>query len=254
MFLGKEDVAIVGMPFGSNNILTGLPNSGKSLLVEEIALKVAWSGKKVLYVTSEEAWKTDSPRYDLENRMMEKAKILTIEWDIIKKNLFILDTVTFPELREWYNLISAYRLLVEREKIDLVLIDSMTLVEDSRGQIKYRILELMRYNQIHGITSIMINQRAIEESDTLAMAGGISLSHIVDTVFVLDYKKISSWDGTLKLDIPSAKQGAIVNFFRILKCRLCRFNAHYFGYEISKEGFVKLIENKPVEEKGEGLH
>jgi len=241
MFLDSTDKPIEGIPFGSNSILTGLPNSGKSLLIEEIALRVANSGKKVCFVTSEEAWKTETPRFDLESRFRERAKILGLNWETISKNLSVIDTVTFAELREWNAFVSTYRNLVENEGIDLVLVDSMTLLEDVRGQIKYRVLELMRYNQIHGITSILVNQRAIEESDTLAMAGGISLSHIVDTVFVLDYKKISSWDGTLKMDIPSAKQGAIMNFFRILKCRLCRFNAHYLGYEITKDGFVKPI-------------
>jgi len=243
MFLDSSGKSIDGIPFSSNSILTGLPNSGKSLLLEEIALRVANSGKKVCFVTSEEAFRTETPRFDLESRMRERAKILSLNWETISKNLSVVDTVIFAELREWNAFVSTYRNLVESEGIDLVLVDSMTLLEDVRGQIKYRVLELMRYNQIHGITSILVNQRAIEESDTLAMAGGISLSHIVDVVFVLDYKKISSWDGTLKMDIPSAKQGAILNFFRILKCRLCRFNAHYIGYEITKDGFVTPILN-----------
>jgi KaiC/GvpD/RAD55 family RecA-like ATPase len=251
MFLDSNDKPIEGIPFGSNSILTGLPNSGKSLLIEEIALRVADSGKKVCFVTSEEAWKTETPRFDLESRFRERAKILGLNWENISKNLSVIDTVMFAELREWNAFVSTYRSLAEGEGIDLLLVDSMTLLEDVRGQIKYRVLELMRYNQIHGITSILVNQRAIEESDTLAMAGGISISHIVDAVFVLDYKKISSWDGTIKMDVPSAKQGAILNFFRILKCRLCRFNAHYLGYEITKDGFVKLIPKETSEPKNQ---
>lgn len=251
MFLNAEDKSINGIPFGSNSILTGLPNSGKSILLEEIVLMVANSGHKVCYVTSEEAWKTESPRFDLENRMKEKAKILNLNWETITQNLFILDSVIHAELREWSTFVSTYRNLVEKEQIELVLIDSMTLLEDVRGQIKYRILELMRYNQIHGLTSILVNQRAIEESDSLAMAGGISLSHIVDIVFILDYKKISSWDAQIKQDVAEAKQGSLLNFFRILKCRLCKFDAHYFSYSITNDGFVRLTEKQNEETKNE---
>jgi hypothetical protein len=144
------------------------------------------------------------------------------------------------ELRDWHTFVHAYRNLVENEKVEFLLVDSMTLLEDTRGQLKMRVLELMRYNQIHGITAILINQRGIDEADGLNTAGGIALTHIVDIVMELDFKKPSSWDSQLKLDIPDAKQGQMVNFFRILKCRVCRYNASYINYEISKDGFVKV--------------
>ena len=254
MFLDGEDKPINGIPFGSNSILTGLPNSGKSLLLEEIALRLAAQEDgveprhKVCYVLSEEMWRTEGARFDLENRMRNKARQLNLDWSIISKNLYVLDTVTHAELRDWFNFISTLRNLVETEKIDILLIDSMTLLEDNRGSLKFRVLELIRYCQTHGLTSILINQRAVEESDSLAMAGGIALSHIVDTVFILDYKKISSWDSQLKTDIPTAKQGQVLNFFRILKCRICRSDGHYFGYEITKDGLVKLIEAEGLKE------
>lgn len=229
-----------GLPFASNSILTGLPNSGKSQLLKEIALRVA-EERKVMFVSSEEVWSTETARKDLQSRFREMAEFLKLDWAKIAKNLFVIDTVTHAELRDWGTFVSLYRALVEGEKTELVLIDSMTLLEDTRGQLKVRVLELMRYNQLHGVTSILVNQRAIEESDTLAMAGGISLSHIVDIVFVLDYKKISSWDGAIKADIgEQAKQGSTVNFFRILKCRLCKFDAHYFKYSIDDNGLVRL--------------
>jgi KaiC/GvpD/RAD55 family RecA-like ATPase len=239
MFLGFDNNPIHGIPFGSNSILTGLPNSGKSILFEELALRLAGEGRKICYVITEEVFATDTARFDLESRLREKAKIMGVDWAKVSENLFVIDTVAHAEFREWSNFVSAYRTLVEDEKIELVLIDSMTMIEDNRGQLKNRLLDLTRYNQLHGITSLMINQRAVEEADTLAMAGGISLSHIVDVVFVLDYKKISSWDGQLKADIPDAKQGQTVFFFRILKCRLCKYDAHYFGYTISPDGFIK---------------
>jgi KaiC/GvpD/RAD55 family RecA-like ATPase len=236
---------IQGVPINCNMILTGLPSSGKSLLCMQLALNLASSGVRVCYVTSEEIFKSEAGRYSLEARMYEKAKLLehTIMSNI-KKNLFIIDTVKNAELREWVNFVGEYRRLVDNQRIEFLIVDSITMLEDNRTQMKNRLLDLARFNQTHGVTSIMINQRAVEEADNMAMAGGIALSHIVDIVMVMDYKKISSWDGTLKLDIPTAKQGQELKFFRILKCRLCKFDARYFAYEITKDGLIKEIKNE----------
>jgi KaiC/GvpD/RAD55 family RecA-like ATPase len=246
MFLDCEDKPIGGLPTASNSILTGLPNSGKSLLMDEVALRMSSEGHKVILVLSEEIFRSDSGRFDLESRLKEKAKVLGLDWTKIAQNLFVLDTITNAELRDWSNFVTVYRSLCETEKIEVLLVDSMTLLEDNRGSLKFRLLELSRYNQKYGITSIVINQRAIEEADTLAMAGGIGLSHIVDTVLILDYKRLSSWDGQIKLD-TGAKQTEMINFFRILKCRICKCRMNYFQYDITKNGLVCLREPKTEE-------
>jgi KaiC/GvpD/RAD55 family RecA-like ATPase len=251
LFLDDEGKPVHGIPKASNTILTGLPSSGKSLFMAELLVKLAVHSK-VVFVTSEDIWTSTSGRMDLETRVMDKAKKLGLDWEKIYTNIYILDTVENKEIRDWVNFISTYRRLVESEQATVLLVDSLTLLEDNRGALKGRLRELMRYNQRKGITSIMVNQRAVEEADNLAMAGGIALSHIVDIVMVMDYKKVSSWDGQLKQDVPTAKQGKMVNFFRILKCRLCRFNGKYFAYELPDDGIVKFInaeEDIPTEEK-----
>lgn len=245
-FLDSMFEGIKGIPLNSNNLLTGLPSSGKSLFCMEVVLRMASSGVPVCYVTSEEIFKSEAGRYAIESRMLERAKTMGLSLENIKKNLYIIDTVKHSELREWVNFVGEYRRLVENKKIKMVIIDSITMLEDNRVQMKNRLLDLSRYNQTHGVTSILINQRSVEEADNMAMAGGIALSHIVDSVMVLDYKKVSSWDGQLKLDIPDVKQGQQINFFRILKSRLCKFDARYFAYEITTDGIVKVrkVDNK----------
>jgi len=240
MFLNNEDKSIDGVPFGASILLSGLPNSGKSLCIEEIILQLANNDKKVCFTTSEEIFKAETPRFDLQARLKERAKILGLDWNKICENLFVLDSVAHAELRDWSKFVSELRLLIEKEKIDFVAIDSLSMLEDSRGQLKYRLGELVKYFQIHGITSIMISQRSLEESDSMALAGGISLSHIADILMVLDYKKAWSGDSSLKLD-TGCKQGNIVYFFRILKNRMCKYRANYFGYTIDSNGLVHLI-------------
>ena len=113
------------------------------------------------------------------------------------------------------------------------------MLEDSRGMVKYRLGTLVKYNQTHNITSIMVSQRATDDSDSMSLSGGLALSHIVDILAELDYKKLSSWDSNIKADTGIA-QGQTAYFFRIMKNRLSRFKANYFAYSITSDGLVRL--------------
>lgn len=241
IFLDANEKALDGVPFGSTLIMTGLPNTGKSLMIIEMVLNIANDGHKICFVTSEEIFRTETQRYDLESRMKERAKILGLDWKKISDNLHVLDAVAFAELRNWETFAKTYRTLVETNGVEFLAVDSLTLLEDSRGQLKYRLLETVKYGQRKGITSILINQRSADDSDSFSMAGGLSLSHIADVVFVLDTKKVWSGDGQMKLDM-NVKQGDVVNFFHILKNRMGRYKANYFQYEITKDGLVRLVE------------
>jgi len=151
LFLDSNRKPIFGIPVVSQVGITGLPASGKSVLVEEIAITVAHSGKKVLLITSEDSFNSPSPRFDLQSRLQQKAKILKLNWDKITKNLFVLDTISHAELRNWNIFAKVYRYLCEKEKVELVLVDSVTLLETYRGALKFRLQELCRYNQNNGI-------------------------------------------------------------------------------------------------------
>lgn len=239
MFLDQTDKVLDGIPSCSNIMVLGVPNTGKSLLLSEICLRLANNGKKVILATSEDAWRTDSARLDLESRYREKAKLLGLDWQKISENLTILDLVSHAELRDFSTFISAFRTVVEKEKVEIFLCDSVTLLEDNRSNIKFRLNEICRYGQKHGLTEIFVSQRATDDPDSFSVAGNLGLIHIVDVVVELDQKKLSSWDSAIKAD-TGISQGQVVNFFRIMKCRLSKYDGHYFAYEISKDGLVKL--------------
>lgn len=239
MFLDQTDKAINGVPSGSNIMILGVPNTGKSLLLSELALKFANSGKKVILATSEDAWRTNSARLDLESRYREKAKLLGLDWQKLSANLTILDLISHAELRDWDNFVSTLRAVVESEKAEIFLCDSVTLLEDNRSSIKFRLNEICRYGQNHGLTEIFVSQRATDDPDSFSVAGNLGLIHIVDIVVELDQKKLSSWDKNIKEDTGIA-QGQAANFFRVLKCRMCKYRANYFAYEITKDGLVRL--------------
>ncbi|HID90622.1 TPA: hypothetical protein EYP44_01525, partial [Candidatus Bathyarchaeota archaeon] len=229
---------IGGIPLCGQFALTGLPGAGKSILASEVALKVAHSGRKVLFVTSEDTWASETGRFDLQSRFMDKARILGLSWDSISKNLYVMDTVSYPELRDWGRFVETYRYVTEREKIDLAIVDSVTVLEAYRGALKYRVIELARYNQIHGITALFVNQRSSDRWDAHDMAGGIGLAHNLDGTIVVDYGHVFFPDQQEDLGL---KRGEFVRIARVLDCRLSNFVRKRIRVEITKDGFVRPV-------------
>jgi len=243
LYLDIDGKGINGIPMVAQIGITGLPSSGKSILIEEIADKVAHNGRKVLLVTSEDQWMSQSPRFDLQSRLRQKAEILNLNWNKICENLTVLDTVTHTELRSWATFAETYRYVVAKKKIDLVLIDSITLLETYRGALKYRLQELSRFNQQNGITAIYVNQRTKEAWDVREMAGGIGLGHVLDSTIIIDYGK--TYHTSINQDLGT-KRGTDVKIVRVLGCRLCGFDGNYHEIEITKNGLVRL---KPIHEE-----
>ena len=247
LFITPEGKPLNGIPICGQFAITGLPGAGKSILVEEIAVRVAASGKKVLYATAEDVWKSPTPRFDLQSRMKQKADILGLDWEKIRENLFILDTVAYPELREWNTFAETYRYVVEKEKIELAIIDSVTVLEAYRGALKYRVMELARYNQLHGVTGLFVNQRSAETWDSYDMAGGIGLAHNLDGTIIVDYGRVYWQDQQMDLQ---ASRGEFVRIVRVLDCRMCNFIRKRIRVDITPDGFVRPVE--PITEATAG--
>lgn len=251
LFLTPEGRHLGGIPICGQFAITGLPGAGKSILVEEIAIRVAASGRKVLYVTAEDTWKSATPRFDLQSRMKQKADILGLDWSKIRENLFVLDTVAYPELREWNTFAETYRYVAEKEKIELVIIDSVTVLESYRGALKYRVMELARYNQVHGITALYVNQRSSEVWDSYDMAGGIGLAHNLDGTIIVDYGRVYWQD---QQDDLKVNRGEFVRIVRVLDCRICNFERRRIKVDITPDGFLRAVEPMPtLEDKGKLL-
>ena len=239
LFFIPEGKPLNGLPMVGQFALTGLPGAGKSILVEEIAVNVSSAGRKVLYATAEDTWQSPTPRFDLQSRMKEKADFLGKDWNRIQENLFVLDTVMFPELLNWDTFAETYRYVVEKENIDLAIIDSVTVLESYRGALKYRVMELARHNQKKGVTCIYVNQRGKDSWDSYEMAGGIGLAHNLDGTIIVDYGRVYWQDQQTELEV---KRGEFVRIARILDCRMCNFKRDRIRIEITKEGLVRPVE------------
>jgi len=246
LFLTPEGETLNGVPICGQFAITGLPGAGKSILVEEIAVRVAAAGKKVLFATAEDTWKSTTPRFDLQSRLKQKADILGVEWSKVMENLYVLDTVVYPELRDWSTFAETYRYVVEREGIELAIVDSVTVLEAYRGALKYRVMELARYNQVHGVTGLYVNQRSVERWDAYEMAGGIGLAHNLDGTIIVDYGRVYWQDQQVDLEVD---RGQFVRIARILDCRMCNFERRRIRVDITSDGFVRALEPIPKPSK-----
>ena len=245
-FLTPEGKSLNGVPICGQFAITGLPGAGKSIIVEEIAVRVAASGRKVLFATAEDTWKSATPRFDLQSRLKQKADILGLDWNKIRENLFVLDTVAYPELRDWNTFAETYRYVAEKEKIELALIDSVTVLEAYRGALKYRVMELARYNQVNGITALYVNQRSSEVWDSYDMAGGIGLAHNLDGTIIVDYGRVYWQDQQIDLAVS---RGDFIRISRVLDCRMSNFERRRIKIDITPDGFLRALEPIPKTEE-----
>lgn len=245
-FLTPEGKTLSGVPICGQFAITGLPGAGKSILVEEIAVGVAASERRVLFATAEDTWKSATPRFDLQSRLKQKADILGLDWRKVRGNLFVLDTVAYPELRDWTTFAETYRFVAEKEKIELAIVDSVTVLEAYRGALKYRVMELARYNQVHGITALYINQRSSEVWDSYDMAGGIGLAHNLDGTIIVDYGRVYWQDQQVDLAV---NRGEFVRISRVLDCRMCNFERRRIRVDITSDGFLRAMEPTPKSEE-----
>jgi KaiC/GvpD/RAD55 family RecA-like ATPase len=245
-FLTPEGKSLNGVPICGQFAITGLPGAGKSILVEEISVRVAASGRKVLFATAEDTWKSATPRFDLQSRLKQKADIVGLDWSKIRENLFVLDTVAYPELRDWNTFAETYRYVAEKEKVELAIVDSVTVLESYRGALKYRVMELARYNQVHGITALYVNQRSSEVWDSYDMAGGIGLAHNLDGTIIVDYGRVYWQDQQVDLAVS---RGEFTRISRVLDCRMCNFERRRIKIDITPDGFLRALEPIPKTEE-----
>jgi len=244
-FLTPEGKPLNGVPICGQFAITGLPGAGKSILIEEMAVRVAASERKVLFAIAEDTWKSAAPRFDLQSRLKQKADILGLDWNKIRENLFVLDIVTYPELRDWNTFAETYRYVVEKERIELALVDSVTVFEACRDVLKHRVVELARYNQVHGITALYVNQRSLEVCDSYNIASDIGLAHNLDGTIMIDYGRVYGQEQQID---SAVDRDEFVRISRVLDCRLCNFERRRVRIEITSDGFLRVTEIVPDEE------
>ncbi|RLI46550.1 KaiC domain-containing protein [Candidatus Bathyarchaeota archaeon] len=229
-----------GLPFLSVMNITGLPDSGKSVLAEQFAIVQASKDYKVLFVTVE------SPADFLYTSMKAKADYLGVDFSKVLKNIVVIDASMNDELRENPKALMDTMAYAIREKhTSNVVIDSITGLYEHKEVMARQIVRvffnfLKKWRQ----TGIFISQkRSAQIAESAEAAGGLAVAHIVDGTIVLDKKLITTkWESNL-YNLPI---GSVLRTIRIDGCRLTGHDSRTWVFEITPGGTINII--SPLEE------
>jgi DNA repair protein RadA/Sms len=170
-FSEMDSVLGGGIVSGSVILLAGDPGVGKSTLLLQAALNLSSKKKTVLYISGEES----------EQQIKLRATRLTKN---LKNDFLYLVSLTNTD-----KIVS----LVEENKPDIVIIDSIQTVESenlsglsgSVGQVRYAAAQFIRSAKSLDIPTIVVGHVTKEGM----VAGPMVLSHMVDTVLFLEGEK-----------------------------------------------------------------
>ena len=229
-----------GIPYLSIINLTGIPDSGKSLLAEQFALFQANQGYKILFITVE------SPANFLYTSLKIKAEYLGLDFERLSKNIVVIDASENTELRENPRvLMDTMAYAIKEKRTNNVVIDSITgLYEHKEMMARQIVRQFFNFLKKWKQTAVFVSQkRSAQGAETAEAAGGLAVAHIVDGSIVVDKKVIESkWETSL-YNLPI---GSILRTIRIDGCRLTGHDTRTWVFNITEGGTIDIV--VPLEE------
>lgn len=228
-------IPLGGFPSSAVIHITGVPDTGKSLMGEQFALAQASRGYNVLFVSVE------IPTPFLAQSLKERARALRIDWDEIEDKIFVLDITKYPELRD--NIVKLDRVIsetIENNSIKSTVVDSITGLYEGKEMLARTIVRklyevMKRYYQ----TSIFISQkRSSHEEESAEAAGGYAVPHILDCTIVLSKMVLSS---KALANLYNRPLGDTIHTLRIDGCRMCGHDRRTHLIEIDEKGIVRVL-------------
>ncbi len=233
---GKKPVRkpLGGIPLGCVVNLTGMPDTGKSLMAEQFAVKQASLGEPVCFVTVE----TPAPYVSV--GLEQRAKAMGIDFKEIEDRLILLDAASYTRLREdMPTLLDTLAHIYRTYKVHRTVIDSVTGLYEAREMLARSIVRaLYTFCKKWYQTALFISQkRSSHEELSAEAAGGYAVGHIVDCSMVLSKELILS---ARAAQTYKAEVGEIVRLFRIDGCRMCGHDTNIHLMEITDLGLVEI--------------
>ena len=216
--------------------ITGVSDTGKSLMAEQFVVEQASLGKKICFITVE------SPSAFLASGLRQRATAMGIKWEDIENNIVIIDAASHHELREEIpTLLDTLAYAIKTYNVKSTVIDSITgLYEAKEMQARSIVRRLFNFMKKWYQTAIFVSQkRSGHEEFSAEAAGGYAISHIVDCTIVLTKEIIMS---KFAQSIYKKPLGTMVRLFRIDGCRLCGHDTRTRFFEITENGLVEIGE------------
>ncbi len=229
-----KKIPLGGIPYLSVVNITGVSDTGKSLMVEQFAVTQASRGYKVCFVTVE------SPAAFVSVGLKERAKAMGIKWEEIENNIIMVDAATHAILREDISsLLNTLEYAIDTYDTKSVVIDSVTgLYEAKEMMARSVVRRLFNFMKLKHQTALFVSQkRSGHEELTAEAAGGYAVSHIVDCSIVLSKELIMS---RYAANLYKRPIGSIVRLIRIDGCRMCGHDTKTHIFEITETGLVRV--------------
>ncbi len=229
-----------GIPHLAVINITGVPDTGKSLLAEQFAVKQASSGYRVLFVTVE------SPATFLYTAIKQKAEAMNVDFSKVEENIVVIDAAESDEMRENVKtLLDTMAYAIKEKKCTNVVIDSVTgLYEHKEVMARQIVRQIFNFLKKFRQTGVLVSQkRSAQASESAEAAGGLAVAHIVDGTIVLDKKLIESrWD----VNLYGLEIGDVLRTLRIDGCRLTAHDGRTWVFEITESGLIEIV--SPLDE------
>jgi KaiC domain protein len=222
-----------GMPKYSVCNITGVNDTGKSLMAEQFAIFQA-QNHKVCFITVE------TPANFVVSSMKMRAKAMNIDESVIDENIIFIDATSSYKLREEVpTLLNTLAYAIKEYDIKFTVIDSITgLFENKEMMARSIVRRVYNFLKKWYQTSILISQkRSGHDLFSSEAAGGYAVGHIVDGTIVLTKELI---DSAYKARMYKKPIGEVVRLFRIDGCRMCGHDSRVHFFEITETGIVKI--------------
>ncbi len=226
-----------GIPAYSVFNITGVSDTGKSLMVEQFAVKQASKGEKVAFITVE------TPANFVASSLRLRAHAMGLDFESFEDNFIIIDAASSTRLRENLpDLLATLAHVIQNYKVNFTIIDSVTGLFETKEMLARSIVRrLFNFMKKWYQTALFVSQkRSGHEELTAEAAGGYAVGHIVDGTIVLAKDLI---DSTFKAKLYKREIGEIVRLFRIDGCRMCGHDTKTHFLEITEEGLVVIKES-----------
>ncbi len=230
-----EQISLKGVPKYSVFNITGVSDTGKSLMAEQFAIKQASKGDKVAFITVE------TPANFVIASIKYRALAMGYDFKEFEDNIILIDAASYSSLRDNISdLLATLAYAIKEYKIKFTVIDSITGLFENREMMARAIVRRV-YNFLKKWyqTAWLISQkRSSHEELSAEAAGGYAVGHIVDGTMIVAKELILTQYAS---KIYKANIGDIVRLFRIDGCRMSGHDTKTHYMEITQTGIVKIL-------------
>ncbi len=225
-----------GIPSYSVMNITGVSDTGKSLMVEQYTVFQASRKEPVAFITVE------SPANFVIASLRSRAYAMGLDFESFEDNIILIDAASHTNLRDNIpNLLTTLAYSIKTYKIKHTVIDSVTGLFESKEMMARTIVRsLFNFMKKWYQTSLFVSQkRSGHEELTAEAAGGYAVGHILDGTMVLAKEIV---DSPYKSKLYKKEIGELARFFRIDGCRMSGHDTKTHFLNITETGLVEILD------------